>query len=204
MGIWSEHLLPRLIDKACASSALAPMRARALAGLHGEVVEVGFGSGLNVPHYPPEVERVLAVEPSMVARRAAGPRIDAAGLDVRFVGIDGQEIPLADACADAIVSTFTLCTIPDPVAALGELRRLLRPGGQLRFVEHGLSPDPKVAAWQHRLTPIQRRVCGGCHLDRPITELVEAGGFTVDRVDAGVRLRPASFGYCFEGAGHPA
>jgi ubiquinone/menaquinone biosynthesis C-methylase UbiE len=199
MAIWRDHVLPRIVDKACARRDFAEPRRRTLAGLSGDVVEIGFGSGHNLAYYPAEVDRVLAVEPSAVARRLAGPRTDASAVTVEFVGLDGQALPLPDDCADAAVTTFTLCTIPDVPGALGELSRVLRPGGRLHFLEHGLSPDPKVAAWQHRLTPIQRRVCGGCHFDRPIAQLIAGAGFRIVTLENYYLAGPKTPSYLYQG-----
>jgi ubiquinone/menaquinone biosynthesis C-methylase UbiE len=197
--IWRDHLLPPILDKVCAGRDLAEPRRRTLAGLRGDVIEIGFGSGLNLPHYPAGVERLLAVEPSSVARRIAADRIAATAVPVEFVGLDGQHLSLPDHSLDAAVTTFTLCTIPDVHAALSELARVLRPGGRLHFLEHGLSPDPKVATWQHRLTPLQRRVVAGCHFDRPITELVTAAGFELIRTTNYYLSRPKTASYLYEG-----
>jgi SAM-dependent methyltransferase len=199
MAFWREHVLPRIVDKACARRDFAEPRRRTLAGLSGDVVEIGFGSGHNLAHYPSEVDRVLAVEPLAVSRRLAERRVAASGVTVEFVGLDREELPLRDDCADAAVSTFTLCTIPDVTGALGEVGRVLRPGGRLRFLEHGLSPDPKVAAWQHRLTPIQRRVCGGCHFDRPIAQLIAAAGFRIVTLENYYLAGPKTPSYLYEG-----
>jgi ubiquinone/menaquinone biosynthesis C-methylase UbiE len=199
MAIWRDHVLPRIVGKACARRDFAEPRRRTLAGLSGDVVEIGFGSGHNLAYYPAEVDRVLAVEPSAVARRLAGPRTDASAVTVEFVGLDGQALPLPDDCADAAVTTFTLCTIPDVPGALGELSRVLRPGGRLHFLEHGLSPDPKVAAWQHRLTPIQRRVCGGCHFDRPIAQLIAGAGFRIVTLENSYLAGPKTPSYLYQG-----
>jgi ubiquinone/menaquinone biosynthesis C-methylase UbiE len=199
MAIWRDHVLPRIVDKACARRDFAEPRRRTLAELSGDVVEIGFGSGHNLAYYPAEVDRVLAVEPSTVARRRAGPRTDASAVTVEFIGLDGQALPLPDDCADAAVTTFTLCTIPDVPGALGELSRVLRPGGRLHFLEHGLSPDPKVAAWQHRLTPIQRRVCGGCHFDRPIAQLIAGAGFRIVTLENYYLAGPKTPSYLYQG-----
>ncbi len=181
MGIYREQLVPRLVDRMCGSEGFDRWRARAVEGLSGRVVEVGFGSGLNVPHYPHEVEVVLAVEPATVARRLAEQRVRAAPVRVEHVGLDGQEIPLDDASCDAALLTFTLCTVPDPGRALGEVWRVLRPGGAIHFLEHGLSPEAGVVRWQHRLEPVQRRLADGCHLTRDPSTLVEAAGFSMQR-----------------------
>ncbi len=165
----------------CGAAGFDHWRAQATEGLSGRVVEVGFGSGLNVPHYPPEVEVVLAVEPAPVARRLAERRLRATTVPVEHVGLDGQDIPLRDANCDAALITFTLCTVPDPARALSEVRRVLRPGGAVHFLEHGLSPDAGVATWQRRLEPLQRRVADGCHLTRNASALVEQAGFVMQR-----------------------
>ena len=181
VGVYREQVVPRLVDRMCGAAGFDRWRERAADGLSGRVVEVGFGSGLNVAHYPAAVEVVLAVEPAAVARRRAERRIRASPVPVEQVGLDGQEIPLADACCDAALFTFTLCTVPDPTLALSEVRRVLRPGGAVHFLEHGLSPEAAVARWQHRLEPVQRRVADGCHLTRDPTVLVESAGFVMQR-----------------------
>jgi ubiquinone/menaquinone biosynthesis C-methylase UbiE len=180
MGLYREHVVPRLVDLACGSAGFERWRVRAADGLAGRVVEIGFGSGLNVPHYPAEVDVVLAVEPARVARRLAERRIEASPVSVEHVGLDGQQIPLQDASCDAALCTFTLCTVPDPDLALSEIRRVVRPGGTIHFLEHGLSPDPRVARWQHRFDPVQRRLADGCHLTRDPTALVEQAGFVME------------------------
>jgi len=159
-------------------------RAKALEGLRGDVVEIGFGTGLNAPLYPPEVTRVWAVEPSMRSREMARKRIAASGIDVEHVGLDGQHLTLADASCDAALCTFTLCTIPDPQLALGELRRVLKPGGELHLLEHGAAPDDDVARWQQRFEPLQRRIAGGCHLTRDPTSMLADAGFIDIRITA--------------------
>ena len=184
MGFYGERVLPRVIDRACASGPdNAELRRRVTAGLSGEVVEIGFGSGLNVPHYPRTVSRVVAVEPSDLAWRLATDRTTASPVPVERSGLDGQSLPFEDDSFDAALSTWTLCTIPDLSAALAELRRVLRPHGALHFLEHGLAPDASVAAWQRRLEPLQKRLFGGCHLTRPIVDLVEQAGFTTQELD---------------------
>lgn len=183
MGFYRDQVLPRVVDKACAMGDAPKLRDRVCSGLHGAVVELGFGSGLNVPHYPAAVTRVAAVEPADVGWRLAAKRVAATRTPVERSGLDGQALPFADDTFDSALSTWTLCTIPSPERALGELRRVLKPGGTLHFVEHGLAPDPGVQRWQHRLDGIQGRIAGGCHLNRPIVDLVTAAGFVVREVD---------------------
>lgn len=184
MGWYSERILPHIINKACASSDLSPLRQRVCAGLQGEVLEIGFGSGLNVAFYPRQVSSVTAVEPSDVAWRLAGPRVSASRIPVERSGLDGQSLPFPDDSFDSALSTWSMCTIPDPVAALREVRRVLRPGGRFCFLEHGLAPDAKVQRWQRRFEPLQKRIAGGCHITRRIVDLITAGGFTIKDVEA--------------------
>jgi ubiquinone/menaquinone biosynthesis C-methylase UbiE len=162
---------------------LEPLRRRVCEGLAGNVVEIGFGSGLNVPFYPASVTRVAAVEPSDLGWKMAGQRLKAAGIPVQRSGLDGQSLPLADNSFDAALSTWTLCTIPDAAAALREVRRVLKPGGTLHFLEHGLAPDERVRRWQRRLDPLEQRVFGGCHFTRPIVDLLTSAGFTISDLD---------------------
>ncbi|WP_354643595.1 class I SAM-dependent methyltransferase [Kitasatospora camelliae] len=185
MGYYTEQVVPRIIDVACGTKAERPLRRRVCTGLHGEVVEIGFGSGHNVPFYPAAVSRVAAVEPSDVGWRLARKRLDRARVPVDRSGLDGQALPFPDASFDCALSTFTLCTIPDVGAALREIRRVLRPGGVFRFLEHGLAPeaDAGVRRWQYRLEPLQQRLFAGCHLTRPIVELLTAAGYEVDDLD---------------------
>jgi SAM-dependent methyltransferase len=183
MGVYGEAVLPRIINVCCGLKPLRPLRERVCEGLRGRVVEVGFGSGLNVPYYPATVTAVAAVEPSDTGWKLAAGRRAATSLPVERTGLDGQSLPLDDASCDAALSTFTLCTIPDVQAALGEIRRVLKPGAALHFLEHGLAPDEPVRRWQHRLDPIQQRVFGGCHLTRPIADLLTGAGFTITDID---------------------
>ena len=184
MGVYRERILPHVIDRACNTAELRAWRGEVTAGLFGTVVEIGFGSGLNVAAYPDEIELVYAVEPADVARRLAEQRIAAGNVTVEHVGLDGQQIPLPDDSCDGALSTFTLCTVPDVHAALAELRRVVRPGGRFHFLEHGLSPDSGTAKWQRRFEPIQKRVADGCHLTRDIAELVSDAGFELEHVSS--------------------
>ncbi len=183
MGVYGEQILPRIVDVACSMKAAAPQRRRVCEGLAGDVVEIGFGSGLNVPFYPAVVTRVAAVEPADVGWKLAGKRLGATTIPVQRAGLDGQSLPFPDDSFDAALSTWTMCTIPDVEAALRELRRVLKPGGRLHFVEHGLAADAGVRRWQHRLDPVQQRLFGGCHLTRPVAELIRGAGFEVTELD---------------------
>lgn len=199
MGFYTDRVLPRISNAALGGRELARIRARVADGLAGDVLEVGFGSGLNVPHYPRAVRRVLAVDPATAGRKLAARRVAASPVPVEYAGLDGEALPLESASVDGVLTTWTMCSIPDVAAAIGEIRRVLRPGGEWHFAEHGLSPDPRVARWQHRLTPLQRRIFGGCRLDRPIGLLVARAGFRVIRMENYV-TGSRTFGYTFEGA----
>ena len=202
MPFWTDQVVPRVTDKMLGTREVTRHRRRAVEGLQGEVVEIGFGSGLNVPLYPVDVTTVYAVDPSLVARNLSAGRVDASPVHVEFVGLDGASLTLEDASVDAALSTFTLCTIPDVATALREVHRVLRPGGTFHFLEHGLCPDPAVARQQHRFNGMQQRLAGGCHLDRAIDTLVRDAGFEITDLEhdqlAGPKfMRPWS--YLYEG-----
>jgi ubiquinone/menaquinone biosynthesis C-methylase UbiE len=182
MGFYSTHIVPRFIDKALGTPAMQEGRNAVAAGLSGTVLEIGFGSGLNVASYPPEIELVYAVEPALTARKIAVPRIAASPIPIQYAGLHGETVALDDNSCDGALCTFTLCTIPGVEQALAELRRVLKPGGRFHFLEHGLAPDAKTQAWQRRLDPLEKRLADGCHLTRDPVELVKAAGFELEFV----------------------
>jgi SAM-dependent methyltransferase len=197
---WSERVVPHLTDLALRNEEIGELRQEACRGLRGRVLEIGFGSGLNIRFYPAAVESVAAVEPSDVGWRLSEARRSRTDLPIRRSGLDGQHLAEADATFDSALVTFTLCSIPDPALALAEVRRVLKPDGSLHFLEHGLAPDAGVVRWQRRLDPVQRRVCGGCHLSRDVPGLVEAAGLDLSELRAeyqpGPRvMRPWTHGY---------
>ena len=205
MGLWTTQLLPRLLNRAMATDVERAIRARVCADLHGDVLEIGFGSGLNLEHLPPAVTSVAVVEPSDVAMKLAASRVAQSRVPVRRVGVDAQGIDAPDASADTVLSTWSLCTIPDPAAALAEIRRVLRPGGTFHFAEHGRSDDSGVQTWQHRIEPVHRRIAGGCHLTRDIDRLVTDNGFVLDRLERYYAEKaPRPWGAMYEGQARPA
>ncbi len=199
MGFYDDVILPRAIDWTLSTRPILKARARIVQGLRGEVLELGFGSGLNLPYMPPEVSRVQAVDPSGTARKLARKRLEASPIPVVFSGLDGQALTLPSASVDSVLTTFTLCTIPDVSRALAEAKRVLRPGGRLHFLEHGRSPDPTTARWQDRLTPIQRRFAGGCHLNRDMVALLGEAGFAMESLDNYYVSGPKPMTYVYEG-----
>ena len=191
MSFWEDRILPRVIEVTCSDRMTGRWREQVCRGVAGTVLEVGFGSGTNLAHYPPAVERVDAVEPSDLAWRRAQDAVAAFARPVRRVGLDGAALVLDDDSVDAVVSSYTMCTIPDLDSALAEFRRVLRPGASLHFVEHSLSPEPKIAARQRRIQPVWGRIGGGCHLTRDIPELVRAAGFDLDSLETFYAPGPA-------------
>ena len=199
MSLYSQHILPVLTDLAMRNKAASAERARWVPLAAGVVLEVGAGSGLNFAHYGSQVRKLYALDPSAELRRMAGPRAQRARVPVEFLAAPAEAIPLPDASVDTVVTTWTLCTIADAGRALREMRRVLRGDGRLIFVEHGRSPDPRVVHWQDRLTPIWRRIAGGCHLNRPIDQLIEASGFEIPEIERGYVKGPRVGAYLYRG-----
>ncbi|HET8988794.1 MAG TPA: class I SAM-dependent methyltransferase [Humibacillus sp.] len=200
MGWWSTQVTPRLVEVGSTGEEMLAYRRRVCEGLAGRVVELGFGSGANLEALPVGVTSIVAIEPSDVAWKRSEKRRASSPVPVERGGLDGQRLDLPDESADAVLSTFTLCTIPDADAALREVVRVLRPGGALHFFEHGLAPDDGVVRWQHRLEPLQMRLFDGCHLTRRIDRLVEDSGLVIETLERAYApppalMRPWVFGY---------
>lgn len=185
MGWWSEHVVPRVVDAALSRADLDETRRRTCRGLRGQVLELGFGGGLNLAFLPDDVTGIGAVEPSDLGWRLSERRRAGSDVPVARIRLEGGSIAAADASYDAALCTFTLCTVPDAVAALREVRRVVRPGGDVHFLEHGVSDDPRTRAWQRRLDPFQQRLVGGCHLTRDPAALVEQAGMRIRTLEVG-------------------
>jgi len=200
MGVYETQVLPRVIDVMLGSKAFGrEIRAAVCEGLRGDVIELGFGSGLNVPYYPPDVTGVWTVDPSAVGMRLAQKRIAASAAPVHTGGLDGASLDFPDDRFDAALSTMTLCTIPDADCALAELRRVLKPGASFHFAEHGLAPDAKVARFQQRFDPWQQRFAGGCHLARDIRALIAGAGFGIEELETRFIKGPKAWSYMYIG-----
>ena len=200
MAFYRDRVFLPVMNRVMDDDEHRRIRSAVCAPLTGEVVEIGFGTGLNLPHLPTAVTRLYAVDPMERGRLKAAERVAASPVAVDFVGLDGQSLPLADESVDAALSTWTLCSVPDPLAAVRELRRVLRPGGTLHFAEHGLSPDPAVQTWQRRLNGLQGRLACGCHLTRDMPSVIEAGGFDIDRLQTFyAKGQPKVLGWTFQG-----
>lgn len=199
MGFYTRHVLPHLIDLAMRNKEAARLRAAWVPQAQGDVLEIGIGSGLNLPFYGAQVRRVFGVDPSLALQRMAQRRADGP-LNVNFLNQSAeQELPLPDASIDTIVMTWALCSIPKPAEALRHMRRILKADGQLLFIEHGRSGDRSVVAWQDRFTPMWRRIAGGCHLNRKIDELISAAGFRITGLDTFYTVGPRPMTYTYQG-----
>jgi ubiquinone/menaquinone biosynthesis C-methylase UbiE len=203
MGFYNDVILPRLCDFAMSNKELVPYRKRVIGAAEGRVIEIGVGTGRNLPFYGPSAKEILALEPApklvAMARRASHR-----ATPVNFIEASAEAIPLDDDSADTVVTTWTLCSIPRATCALAEMRRVLRPGGKLLFAEHGLAPDASVRRWQNFLTPAWKRIGGGCHLNRPIQRMIESSGFRIDRLDTGYIPGPKPMTFMYEGSARPS
>ncbi|MGE8500272.1 MAG: class I SAM-dependent methyltransferase [Pseudomonas sp.] len=203
MKLYDRYVLPRLIDFACGLGEVMKSRSKIVPQAHGRVLEIGIGSGLNLSFYDATKVRVIVgVDPSADMQKLARERAANITIPVEMIALELGEIQAADASFDCIVCTFTLCTIPDAVAALREMRRVLKPGGRLLFCEHGLAPDASVVRWQHRLTPLWKPLAGGCHLNRDIPALIQAGGFVLGSVETGYLQGPRPMTFIYRGWAH--
>lgn len=202
MSFYRERVLPHLIDLTMKHADFEPYRRRVTGAAHGRVLEIGVGSGMNLVLYR-NATAVVGIDPSAkllsMARAAAGDR----PRSIELVGGTAEAIPLPDRSVDTVVSTWTLCSIPDLPKALSEVRRVLKPGGRFLFAEHGLAPEPNVVRWQHRLTPLWKRVAGGCHLDRPIDRMIGSAGLRLARLETGYMKGPRPMTFMYEGEAHP-
>jgi ubiquinone/menaquinone biosynthesis C-methylase UbiE len=180
MGFYDRHILPRLLNGAMSAKPISYQRKKVVPRAEGRVLEIGFGAGHNLPYYDTtKVTHLWALEPSREMRDRAAERVKASPLEIEFLDLPGETIPLEDNAADTVLVTYTLCTIPDVLTALSGMRRVLKPGGRMIFCEHGEAPDENVRRWQRRITPVWKRIGGGCHVGRAIPKLIQDGGFTV-------------------------
>lgn len=204
MGFYDERILPHLIDKTCSVGQVMKLRSQIVPECEGVVLEVGIGSGINLPLYDAsKVSLVYGLEPSEGMRRKARANLSEARVRVEWLDLPGEKIPLDNESVDTVLLTFTLCTIPDTQTALAQMLRVLKPGGKLLFLEHGQSPDHKIRKWQDRITPGWKKIAGGCHLNRPISELIEQAGFEVDALETlYVPKTPKIAGYVYKGRAH--
>ncbi len=201
MGFYREQILPRLTHFMMSTKETTRQRQQALGGVTGDVLELGIGSGLNLPYYPPGVRRVVGVEPSVTAARMAEERIQKAGFPVEIVTGEAETLAVEQGRFDTVVSTFTLCTIPDVAGALATARRALKPGGRFIFLEHGLSSEPRVQKWQRRFEPLQKRLGGGCHLTRDPRALIESAGFAISGLETFYAQGPKPLAFLYRGVG---
>lgn len=198
MGLYSRFILPRVVHFACGLKPVMRQREKVVPRAQGRVLEVGIGSGLNLPYYDvARVSKIWGLEPSPEMSRMAKRAVAGVPFEVEFIGLPGDEIPLEDNSIDTVVTTYTLCTIQDTAPALRQIGRVLRPNGELIFCEHGAAPDTSVRRWQDRLNPIWKRLGGGCNLNRPIPTIIESAGFRITSLDSAYipGWRPGSFNY---------
>ncbi|MBF2004540.1 MAG: class I SAM-dependent methyltransferase [Chlorogloeopsis fritschii C42_A2020_084] len=199
MGFYSQRILPYLIDWSLSDSSLAKYRQEVLAGVTGEVLEIGFGTGLNLSYYPEDIHKIITVDDNPGVQRLAQKRIQTSSITVDHRVLNGENLPMADNTFDSVVSTWTLCSIENVEQALREIYRVLKPGGKFFFVEHGLSNEPEIQVWQNRLTPLQKRIAGGCHFNRNIRQLIESQFDIVSLEEFYAEKTPKIMGYFYKG-----
>lgn len=200
MNLYSQYIFPRILDSSMSSPLLARYRQTVLEKVEGKVLEVGFGTGINLPYYPKTIQELVAVDPNPTMKQLAQKRIDGSSIKVDFCQLSGESLPMEDNSFDSVVCTWTLCSIPNVEAALQEIYRVLKPGGRFFFVEHGLSPDRAVQVWQNRLNPIQRRIGDGCNLNRNIARLIADANFKIEEIKQEyVENTPKFLGYFYRG-----
>lgn len=200
MGFYSNVIFPRIVDKGMSSGYMTKARVQLLGNVQGDIFEIGFGTGLNLAHYPDHVKRIQVADVNPGMNTLANRRIAASPIEVKHDVLNGESLPFEDGSFDSVVCTWTLCSIPDVGSALNEMHRILRPGGKFFFVEHGLADDPNVQKWQHRLTPLQRRIGDGCHFNRNMEELIRDHHFKYDSLDKYyMKKAPRFVGYMYQG-----
>ncbi|MBS0558575.1 MAG: class I SAM-dependent methyltransferase [Proteobacteria bacterium] len=204
MSFYQRYIIPRLTHLAMGKKQLLPFRQRVIGAAEGRVLEIGIGSGLNFPLYGGTVTSVIGLEPSSELLTMARPRAEAAVVPITLLDGTAEEIPLDSGSIDTVVTTWTLCTIPNGAQALGEMRRVLRPAGALLFVEHGRAPEPGVARWQDRLDPLWSRLAGGCHLNRKMDDLIAGNGFRIEEMENARLPGPRTHTYLYQGRARPA
>ena len=201
MGIYEKLILPRLLDLPMRNSRLAAYRQQTVGSANGLVLEIGIGSGLNLPLYGRAVDRICGIDPSSELLDRASKRVAGARVPVLLVRASAEQLPFSEAAFDTLVMSWTLCSIPNPGAPLAEMRRVLKPGGRFFFAEHGLSPEPRIIRWQRRMTPCWKQIGGGCHLDRKMDDLIRAAGFGVDALETGYMKGPEALDLHLSGCG---
>lgn len=199
MSFYEDRILPRVIDMALGNKDCLKLREKVCAGLRGTVLEVGFGSGLNLPYFPDSVDKLYALDPHHLGRKLAADRLAASAIEVEFIDLEASGYPLEDASIDSILSTWTLCTIPDLADALQEMRRVLKPEGSFVFLEHGLADNPGTRSWQNLLNGLQKKIGGGCNLNRCIADAIESAGFRIEQLQNYYMKGPRPYTYMYEG-----